>query len=361
MSTKFTFIPSSLSTASQLGRAVARAHGDAQSDGTLVPVYPGASQGIYRFSAQSRFKFTGRARKAWVTVYNDITDGLPGPANVSGAFVPARDHGMPDGNPRDLASHRVDYGWQTVEIYLPGATQSAGRLVEIVQGLMASPGLLATPQSIWLHSVEFDAPMTPVDPPTSGTHELDVGDSITASGSNAINPLMGLAGLRKRTVAEGGVNGLTSVLGYGFYALYNIWGDSTRRAAFVAKLQSLSPALTRVNIYAGTNDYLVNGTAASIGAYVSAGIASVRAAGGALATLPFTFYLPMMTYSPNSREGVFFGHTLQEIRDAIETAATGLPNVTVVDWGDPAFFTQSDSVDGLHPCTEFFPVMRAAQ
>jgi hypothetical protein len=367
---RYLFVPSTLSTTGMLANSVARAHGDVQSNG-LVPVIGGVYDGIYRFSAHTRFKFIGRATRAWVTVFNDIGDGINPPIanNTSQAFIPYRDHGLPAGDARDMASHRVDMHWQTVEVLLPGSgypgVTTESRLVEFVQGSMASGSLSATspPQSVWLHSVVFDAPMTPVAPPTTGAHELDIGDSISAPGSSAINPLMGIAGRRKRTVTEDGFDGLVSVLGYGYAGYETFLSTSGLRSALIAKVQAMVPAVSRINFRIGINDQLAtSATAPSITNWISLTLADMRAASG-LGTVPCRFFLPLMTFGAGSREsaGVFGGSSAPQIRTAIAAGAATDPASlsTVIDWtGD---FDADDMVDGLHPGTEAFAAMRALE
>lgn len=221
-------------------------------------------------------------------------------------------------------------------ILLPGSGEKTVRIVNSGQGWDTYPSNEASGQ--YVTAVAFNAAATLAN--TSPTNRLIIyGDSISV-GANSSNPQTEAWAMLVR--AARGTNS-TAVEGWGFRQLYDDASDSTKRAAFVTRVQAYGPA--KILMCIGSNDYGLTGWGhAAFGTAYAATLDDFHAAMPD-ATIICVSPLTRATEGANS-----YGSTMEQYRSAIASACSGRSWVTYVDGS--TILTLSDlSADGLHPTT----------
>lgn len=211
------------------------------------------------------------------------------------------------------------------------------KTIEFVAGLQSSPDQ-ATIIGSWFVSAKGSAAMTAVSD-TASNRLVIYGDSI-AVGGNAAVPVRDGWPVLLRT--ERGSDS-TVVEAYGYRSLNLDASDSTKRAAFVAKIQALNPTILWVAI--GTNDYgLSKWTAASFGAAYAATLDDLHSA---LPALVIYCQTPLLRTSEAANS---YASTLGDYRAQISTAVSARASYcTLVD--GTAILTTGQLADGVHPTT----------
>jgi len=296
----------------------------AQSPTWLDTFTPVTEAGFVRTSPFSRAKYTTTAEVISVSGYS----------NVSSAF-----------NTLDQIAVYVDGAYSTA--FNPSAdgafngtlSLSAGtKTVEFVAGLQAAPSQTGV-YGTWFTGAAASAAMTAVS--ESPTNRLVIyGDSIAVGANSTVPPKDGWAVLLR---AERGTDS-TMVEAYGYRSLHLDASDSTKRAAFVAKIQAMSPSILWIAI--GTNDYgLTKWTDTQFGAAYAALLDDLHAA---MPSLVIYCQTPIVRTGEPTANGN--GLYLSDFRTAISNAVSSRSAwATLID--GTAILTTSDLADGVHPTT----------
>jgi len=189
------------------------------------------------------------------------------------------------------------------------------------------------------NSATASAAMTAVS--ESPTNRLVIyGDSIAVGANSTVPPKDGWAVLLR---AERGTDS-TMVEAYGYRSLHLDASDSTKRAAFVAKIQAMSPSILWIAI--GTNDYgLTKWTDTQFGAAYAALLDDLHAA---MPSLVIYCQTPIVRTGEPTANGN--GLYLSDFRTAISNAVSSRSAwATLID--GTAILTTSDLADGVHPTT----------
>lgn len=211
------------------------------------------------------------------------------------------------------------------------------KTIEFVAGLQSSPDQ-ANIIGSWYVSAKGSAAMTAVSDVASNRLVI-YGDSIAVGGNSAVPVRDGWPVLLR---TERGSDS-TVVEAYGYRSLNLDASDSTKRAAFVSKIQALNPTTLWVAI--GTNDYgLSKWTAASFGAAYAALLDDLHTA---LPALGIYCQTPLLRTNEAANS---YASTLGDYRAQISTAASARASYcTLVD--GTAILTTGQLADGVHPTT----------
>lgn len=272
----------------------------------------------------ARAVLTTTATEIEVTSHNDVFSVFPNYARL-GVFV----NGVYNQSVRLPAN-----GVNVNRIQLPAGSKT----VQIVNGLQSRPNAALPVIGSFLKSLRSNAEMTQTFPAVTN-RLLIYGDSISV-GSDA-SPIAEKAWVQQVRTASG--SNSVALEGWGFRSLHEDAADSTKRAAFVAKLAAYAPA--KIWLAIGTNDYGLNKwSAASFGAAYAALLDDLRAA------LPATAIYCQTPLLRTTETANASGSTLANYRSQIATAVSSRTAfATLVD--GTAIMTTASLVDGIHPTT----------
>lgn len=214
---------------------------------------------------------------------------------------------------------------------------AGSKTIEFVAGLQSSPSQTSVIGS-WFVSAKGSAAMTAVT--ESPSNRLVIyGDSIAVGGNSTVPVRDGWPVLLR---TERGADS-TVVEAYGYRSLNLDAADGTKRAAFVAKIQAMNPAVLWLAI--GTNDYGLNKwSAASFGTAYAATLDDLHAA---MPSLLIYCQTPLLRTSETANGS---GSTLGDYRSQISSAvSTRTSYCTLVD--GTAILTTGQLSDGVHPTT----------
>lgn len=276
----------------------------------------------------SRFVFSTTATQIVVNMYTNYLTAYPTLTRI-GVHV--------DGVYRDSLRPTAE-GLNSQRIFLgPGNKE-----VALVNGPQSVPGSVI---GTWVKSITANAAITPLTPTQTGGL-LVYGDSIAVG--SAADPVMESSWF---AIVREAYSGPSCLEATGSRQLYDDAASGTLRAAFVARLATLSPSIIWLAI--GTNDYnFANWNATDFGTAYAALLSDIHTAlpsAQIYAQTPLTRFLETANLA---------GSTCGDYRTAISTAASGKAYVTVVDGS--AILSVSDLADGVHPTTAGHALVAAA-
>lgn len=279
----------------------------------------------YKTSVFARVIYDTSATYIRVTAFSDMTLRDESASEV-GVIVDGSHYGT---------LNFVKNGLSTQGMYLP----AGAKRIEFVNGQQSNPGSV---QGTFLVSVAANATLTFVSSPSITNRMLVYGDSI-AVGGNSEPPVKHAWPLQLRRFAlSAGTYDSLGVEAWGYRSLYEDASDSTKRAAFVAKVVAWNP--TKLWMAIGTNDYGLNlWTAANFQTALDTLFSDLHTA------LPSLQIYAQTPLSRTTETANGLGSTLGNYRTAISSAASGKAYVTVVD--GTTLLTTADLADGLHPTT----------
>ena len=219
---------------------------------------------------------------------------------------------------------------QQVVSFAPG-----NKIVDIVAGFQSTDGTI----SIGTFPVSFTAtsPMTQLSPAPTSTVTI-YGDSITNGIGSTTPTKEGWTVLMRGLVPKN-----IAVEGAAERQLFMDCSDGTKRAAFVAKIQSYNPAGMWIAI--GVNDYSL-----SVWSAVNFGVAYLAMLDALHAAMP-SLLITCQSMLVTTAEGPnTFGDTLQSYRNQVSSASAARPSFTTFVDGT-LILTTADLTGGLHPTT----------
>jgi lysophospholipase L1-like esterase len=250
------------------------------------------------------------------------------------------DIGLDDSSAKNELAHTAD-GVVTFSGTLPAGSKT----IRVVSGGQSKPTDLGYRLGTWPKIIALGSSVAPAILHPHANHLTVYGDSIP-SGANSGGTKDGWVE-RLREAREANDASTTTLIGWGYRALYDDANTSQLRAALVAEFVTSNPAIIWLEI--GTNDYgLAPWTAAAFGTAYAALLDDLHAA---LPSAVIYCQSPIDRVSPAVETANAVGSTMANYRTQISNAASARSGYCTYVTGVGMVSAGNYDTDGVHPLT----------